>query len=120
MSIYTQLLTAAIEQADAFDDKATTGEALARMLECRARLGINVAGGSESGWAATAIADQLAYDVALINLARCSGIEASPSGFDPPQKERAQLERTLENRGTHLDRLFEPTELDARSQSSGG
>jgi hypothetical protein len=120
MSIYAQLLSAAIERAGGVDESATTGEALAKLLECRRGLGIGVAAGDESDWTAIAIADQLAYDISLINLARRCGIEASPSRFEPPQRERVRLEQVLGTRGINLDEVFGLPVTDARSQSSGG
>ena len=120
MSIYAQLLSVAIERTAAVDENATTGDALAKLLECRSRIGIDISAGEESDWTAIAIADQLAYDIALINLARRCGIEANSGHFEPPQRERARLERILETRGINLNEFFGLSEFDARSQSSGG
>jgi hypothetical protein len=42
-----------------------------------------------------ALAAEVAYDRALIQLCADVGIAATPAGFDQPQAERTRLERTL-------------------------
>ena len=66
-------------------------------------------------WAEVALADQLAYDIALIGLARCLDIEFDLDSFDQRQLERNRLERALETRGLGLDRLIELDELTEQS-----
>jgi hypothetical protein len=53
-------------------------------------------------WAANALANQVAYDVALIELARSVGIACDPSTFDQPELRRSELNRELAARGVHL------------------
>ncbi len=111
MSIYAQLLDDALGQAQV-DKTSTTGDALAQLLEIRRRLGATVAGYAGGDWAPAAIADQLAYDIALIELSRRLGIEVNLRGFGQPQHERTRLEQALVARGMRLD------EFDAAMPSS--
>lgn len=105
MSMYSQLLSAALDQTHPPSDDSTTGEALANLLERRSYLGARLASHPGSKWAPGAVADQLAYDIALIEIARQLGIEVDLNGFDQPENERARLERALLGRGVPLDDL---------------
>ncbi len=116
MSIYSQLLSAALEQTDGSEDESTTGEALTKVLACRGKLEAQPAKRTGSDWAAAALADQLAYDIALIGLARRLGVDFDLDSFDQRQLERTRLERALENRGLGLDQLIELEELTERSE----
>jgi len=116
MSIYSQLLSAALVQTDGADDDTTTGGALAKVLACRSKLEAEPGARSGSDWAAAALADQLAYDMALIGLSRRLGIEFDLSSFDQRQLERNRLERALETRGIALDQLIELDQLTERSR----
>jgi hypothetical protein len=49
------------------------------------------------------VADQLAYDVALVRLARSLGTEWDLCRFNQPLRERRTLERALGVRGIPLD-----------------
>lgn len=53
-------------------------------------------------WALQAIADQLAYDAALVRLARKRGIAAGPRTFTDPERGRAALEDALAAQGIEL------------------
>jgi len=103
--MYTQLLRAALDQHPRADGTSTTGEALAEVLRSRSQLGSSVSSSTESGWAAAAVSDQLAYDVALIALAGQLGITCEVRSFDPPLSERTRLERELAARGIRLEGL---------------
>lgn len=48
-------------------------------------------------------ADQLAYDLALMELSRLLGIECEVLRFNQPQRERDRLENELASRGIHLE-----------------
>ncbi len=56
----------------------------------------------DPGWAMQAVADQLAYDAALIRLARRRGIPADPAQFEIPEHGRAEIEQALVAVGVHL------------------
>ncbi len=104
-SMYTKLIGAALEHPEVGEVPSNTGDALAELLRCRRRMTATLPGGSQSGWAAAAVADQVAYDVALIRMARQLGIACDLTEFDPPQHERVRLEQQLELRGIRLDEL---------------
>jgi hypothetical protein len=106
MSVYSQLLGSALNQTPA-GQESTNGDVLAELLERRSRLGANLSLYSETDWAPDAIADQLAYDVALIGLSRRLGIEVDLTKFGQPKHERARLEQALVSRGIRLDGLNE-------------
>ncbi len=63
---------------------------------------------SDPGWAIQAVADQLAYDVALIRVARREGIEPDPSSFDLPGRGRDGLASALERCGISLPSVSVP------------
>ncbi len=109
MSVYSQLLRSALDQSHA-GQGSTTGDVLAQLLERRSQLGSSLSLYTGSDWAPGAIADQLAYDVALIELSRRLGIEVDLAQFGQPQRERARLEQVLKSRGIHLDGLNESTQ----------
>jgi hypothetical protein len=115
MSIYSQLLSAALERTDGSEDEPTTGDALASLLACRSKLENQPAKRTGSDWAAAALADQLAYDIALIGLAQRLDIDFDLDRFDQRQLERSRLERALAGRGLGLDQLIELEELTERS-----
>jgi hypothetical protein len=56
-------------------------------------------------WGAAALANQVAFDLALIDLAESVGLEVDSSSFDRPQRRRLELERELKSRGIRLDEL---------------
>ena len=114
MSMYTQLLGAALDKIHRPDDELTTGAMLAELLRCRSQLVASASSHIGSGWAPSAVADELAYDIALIELARHLGIECDGRGFDQPRYERTRLERAVVSRGIRLD------ELDQQAQPTSG
>jgi hypothetical protein len=58
----------------------------------------------DPGWAMQAVADQLAYDAALIRLARRRGIPTDPARFEIPEQGRAEIEEALVAIGVNLPR----------------
>jgi hypothetical protein len=54
------------------------------------------------------LADQVAYDVALIELARSVGLPCDPATFDQPELRRNELDRELAARGVHVDGAASP------------
>jgi hypothetical protein len=101
MSMYTYLLTAAVEHRRPAAGEPTPAEALSTLLHCRDRLR---SWGKETDWTSTALADQVAYDIALIDLARCVGIDCDLDTFDQPERRRLELSRELKASGIDLDR----------------
>ena len=108
-SIYTQLLAAADARACQLAGEPTNGERLVELLRCRVQLGARRPSPSTRGWAPGAIGDQVAYDLALIGLARQLGVACN--AFDPPEPERRRLEAELSARGVSLDDLGERASL---------
>ncbi len=100
MSMYTELLIAACGQQPAPAD-ASERDALEEVLRCRARRGER---GEPAGpdLVPVALALELSYDVALLRLALAVGVEADPSRFDQPTRERERLEKALRERGIGL------------------
>jgi hypothetical protein len=60
------------------------------------------AGRTDPGWALQAAADQLAYDAALVRLARRRGVPFELDSFAVPEQGRGALERALVERGVNL------------------
>ncbi|HEY3941426.1 MAG TPA: hypothetical protein VGL60_02980 [Acidimicrobiales bacterium] len=104
MSIYTQLLRLGLEGTVA-SERSSAGGALVELLHASQRLGSLDESRARVGWAPVAVADQVAYDVALIRLSREVGIECDPAAFDPPEQERARLRRVLASCGVQLSEL---------------
>jgi hypothetical protein len=77
-------------------------DAVEEILDCRSRLALWQSMGRPADWAASALANQVAYDVALIELARSVGIACDPATFDPPELRRNEVDRELAARGVHL------------------
>ncbi len=98
MSMYTQLLGLALENRNDADLHAMIGEVFADLVRTR-RLLQEV---SEEPRALGTVADQLAYDVALIRLATSLDIDWDLSGFEQPDRERQLLEQALIERGVPL------------------
>ena len=118
-SIYAQLLDHALDQSHS-DQNSTIGDALAQLLEYRNRLGTNVSLYTGSDWAPAAIADQLAYDVSLVEFSRRLGIEANLTRFGQPQNERARLEQALISRGIRLEEFDAPSESSEQPRRAWG
>jgi hypothetical protein len=95
MSMYTQLLDAALGQQRPAIDGASEPGAVDEVLRCRRALEEGVPTDGDSDVVPIVLALQVAYDVALLDLARVVGIETDPSRFEQPQLERERLERAL-------------------------
>jgi hypothetical protein len=102
--MYAYILEAALSERSQPDAVMATGEALTVLFECRQHLDSTA---TEPGmdWSSTALANQVAYDLALIDLARCAGLDCDPSSFDQPQHRRIEVERKLLSCGIRLDEL---------------
>lgn len=57
---------------------------------------------TDPDWALQGVADQLAYDAALVRLARKRGVPTDLDSFEVPAHGRAQLEQALLDRGVRL------------------
>jgi len=105
MNMYIEFLHSALEIPAGSEDTSTTGEALAQLLRCRANLGRIAKSPDNSSWAHAALADELAYDAALIRLARLFGIPVELRAFTQLSEERLHLEQGLQARGIRLEEL---------------
>ncbi len=102
MSMYTQLLEAALEARARSGSRDPAASPLTEVLRCRSKLTATAPSGSALPTATTALADQVAYDMALIELSRSIGIRCEASDFDQPEERRLDLERELESRGNWI------------------
>lgn len=99
MSMYTHLLVAAFDERRHTYAEPTTDDALAAFHHCRDRL---QSWETEADWTSTVLADQVAYDIALIDLARSVGIDCGIDTFDQPERRRIEVGRELASRGIHI------------------
>jgi hypothetical protein len=102
MTVYSQLLESALGQAPSSGGESTPGNALVKLIECRQRRDSVASSRSGPGWVPAALANQLAYDAALVDLARHVGLVCDLSRFNQPSGERSRLEGALRSRGIHL------------------
>jgi hypothetical protein len=100
MSMYTQLLDAALHQVP-INGSGQKRVAVAEVQRCRSQLQRG-AEDVDPDTLSAALALQIGYDVALLRLAGLIGIESDPSRFERPQYERARLEGALAERGISL------------------
>jgi hypothetical protein len=103
MSMYTQLLTDALEQKRRTVESEDRRVALDEARRCRRDLDDNVPPGMEPDRLPVVLARQIGYDVALLQLAQRFGIETDPNRFDRPGSERVRLEALLNDRGVRID-----------------
>jgi hypothetical protein len=103
MSMYTQLLQAAIGEHPAGPPEATTTHAVAEVRRCRVEVGRSVSAGIDPDAVPVELAQQIGYDVALLRLAAMLGVESDPSRFEQPQLERARLEAMFNELGVNLE-----------------
>jgi hypothetical protein len=98
MSMYVELLSAVLAGEDAMPETADV--LLDVAVACRARMLGSKAGVTVS--AKHALAYEIAYDRALVNLCAVGGIDVDPGRFAHPGEERARLERSLAETGVDL------------------
>lgn len=103
MSMYAQLLTVALASEDPADGTADTDELVANVARARARLPADPTPAAISGDVPAAVADQLAYDMALIALCRHLGIDCDVGAFNRPEAARSRLEHALTSSGLLLE-----------------
>jgi hypothetical protein len=106
--MYVQLLEAVLADEDAPASGPRSQGPLAGLLRLRHTVEQHAARG-DPGWALQAVADQLAYDAALVRLARRRSIAVDIHSFDIPERGRAGLEQALRDKGVHLPDGSAPT-----------
>jgi hypothetical protein len=105
--MYAQLIGEALERVTPGETR-TPGEVLSELIRSRSFLEPSRSTDRSSSWVPEAVAHQLTYDVALVELARGHGIDCDPLAFDQPQEERSRLETALASRGVQLVELAGP------------
>ncbi len=106
MSMYTQLLEAACTEHAASSDagvETEQNEAFEEVLRRRRQLQEGLHAGENPETVPAQLALQIGYDVALMDLARCVGIDTDPGRFEQPQQERERLELALRDRGISVE-----------------
>jgi hypothetical protein len=93
MSMYTRLLDAALRERP-LTEVGAREHALGEVIRCRRDLEDGVPPGA-ADTVPVALALQIAYDVALVEMARAVGVDTDPNRFEQPQTERERLERAL-------------------------
>jgi hypothetical protein len=78
------------------------------LLACGNQLSATKLLRSGTYWSAIAIANQVDYDIALIQLARSLGLDCDPETFFQPERRREELRQQIIGRGIHLDELDHP------------
>jgi hypothetical protein len=101
MSMYTQLLDAALEQRSPREPESRS-HAVEEVRRCREELELGVPQHSVDT-VPEVLALQIGYDVALLELAEVVGIESAPSRFEQPERERDRLRRALHDIGINVD-----------------
>jgi hypothetical protein len=101
--MYADILDSAFGRRPEMASPPTVTEAIKELLDRRNRLAPTRALERHTDWAVSALANQVAYDVALIDLARSVGIACEPDTFDQPELRRHELNRELAARGVQLD-----------------
>ena len=96
--MYVELLSSVL--ADQMDRAVTGDVLLARALDCRARVYRDPVG--PQGSVHQELADQVAYDSALVHLCEARGIHVDPQRFARPGAERDRLEGALTRGGLDL------------------
>jgi hypothetical protein len=105
VSMYSQLLLAALEVEESSEGEPTARRTLVDLLRCRRQLegGEWIHAGIER--VPDTLTKQLAYDVTLIKLARILGIECDADEFDRPETGRTRLEAILSTPGVSLNEI---------------
>jgi hypothetical protein len=98
MSMYVELLSALLAHEE--DPVTTSDSLLDAVFACRRRM---LNDERRTGTSAEdRLADQIAYDRALVNLCAATGIDVDPTRFAHPLQERSRLEGALTAHGIDL------------------
>jgi hypothetical protein len=103
MSMYAQLLDAAIGKSAPIGTRTSRTEAYSKFLSARRQLSTRVKETLKLDNSSAAIAHQIEYDIALIDLAHSLDIACDVKDFDQPLRERLRLEQALQAQGIRLD-----------------
>ena len=105
MSMYAELLDAALGRRGPVELRPTKRSALDALRRSRGELDEGTPSATDPDAVPVVLAREIAYDVALLELAEVMGIETDPSRFEQPRQERARLEAALRDSGITHPRL---------------
>jgi hypothetical protein len=105
MSMYTELLDAAVGGRGPVVLPPTKHSALDALRRSRGELDEGRPPVTDPDAVPVALAREIAYDVALVDLAELMGIETDLHRFEQPRQERARLEEALRHSGIATLRL---------------
>jgi hypothetical protein len=103
--MYTRLLGSALDERSLVGPPPTAGQALAELVGARSALAERATPPERGSDPSVAVVHLLAYDVALVRLARLLSVRVDLEGFDQPQRDA--LEHRLLDRGVRLDGFCE-------------
>jgi len=106
-AMYTQLLEAVLAYEDDAPSLPRSQGPLADAVRLRRSLERHL-GRTDPGWALQAVADQLAYDAALVRLARHRGLTVGLDSFDRPGRGRTAIETALVGVGVRFPHRADP------------
>lgn len=109
--MYSHLLASALAIDETSDDEPTTSAAVDHLRRCRSRFGGSRWSPSRAEGGYVTLINNLAYDAALITVARRMGVDCGAEEYDQPAKARARLEAILAGRGIPLDEIEPSTRL---------
>jgi hypothetical protein len=99
MSMYTQLLDAAVGQREPVGAHPTRPSALDARRRRRGELNEGIPPATDPDAVPVVLARENAYDMALLELSELMGIKTDLHRFEQPQQERARLEEALRDCG---------------------
>jgi hypothetical protein len=99
MSMYTELLHAAVGDRGPVVLRPTRDSALYALRRSRRELDEGTPPVTDPDAVPVVLAREVAYDVALVDLAELMGIETDLQRFEQPRLERARLEEALRESG---------------------
>jgi len=105
--MYAQLLEAVLAYEDDAPTLTRSQGPLADVARLRHSLERHL-GRTDPGWALQAVADQLAYDAALVRLARHRGLTVGLRSFDNPGHGRTTIEAALIGVGVRIPHRAHP------------
>jgi hypothetical protein len=103
MSMYTQLLDAALGQRPPVEGDLTEDRAVEEVRSSREELEKGVPADLDPDTVPAVLALQIGYDVALLQLARLVGVDSDPVRFEQPRLERERLERAFTALGIDIE-----------------
>jgi hypothetical protein len=101
--MYAHFVASALGELEKSQGAPAAATALSELRRCRRQLRMSLASRSGRDWAPAAVADQVAYDVALTRLAQSLEVECDPTMFDRPEQQRLRLERAIAAAGIQLN-----------------